>query len=130
MAESTAQIEPLTDQRLEVNSNAVGKTKVGGRAVLSPKGSLTFETCEEFEVKFNEYLDQKKTEIILELKSVPILDSEALELLLRMQDELKARGGLLKIAGLNDICRDILVATRLINVFHVYEDLHAAMISR
>ncbi len=54
------------------------------------------------------------------------MDSEALELLVRMHEELRNRDNILRIIGLNDVCRDIFLATRLIYL-HVYDDIHEAI---
>jgi hypothetical protein len=47
--------------------------------------------------------------------------------LVRMHEELKMRGGVQKIIGLNTVCRDILDATRLINFLHVFNDINEAI---
>jgi anti-anti-sigma factor len=101
--------------------------KVGNHMVLSLKESLTWERCDSLEMTVSDLIDQNKPWIILDFKSVPFIDSRALEILLRINVTLKQRGSLLKIIGLGSVCRDILTATRLINVFHVYEDMHKAI---
>lgn len=102
-------------------------TEVGGWLVLAPQKSITYENCQEFKDCFDEVINQNKTEIILDCKSVKFLDSEALELLAKTHAELKSRGGALKIIDLSAVCRDILVATRLITVLYVYDDIHKAV---
>jgi hypothetical protein len=44
-----------------------------------------------------------------------------------MHNELKQRGGALKLSHLNELCIDILKATQLINVFRIYEDMNKAI---
>jgi anti-sigma B factor antagonist len=100
--------------------------KVGTRTVLAPKESLTYQNCDELEATFEECIGQERTDIILDCKAVAYMDSEALQLLVRMHEELRNRGNLFKIIGLNDVCLDIFVATRLIHL-HVYEDIHEAI---
>ncbi len=95
--------------------------------VLIPKTPLTHQNCEELETMFTECIDQKNTEIILDCKGVSFLDSKALELLIRVHEALTKQGGILKIIGMVEVCRDILIATRLINVFHVYKDINDAV---
>ena len=112
---------------IETKSSKINTAKISTRTVLVPKESLTYQNCEELEAMFEECLNQHKTEIILDLKAVSFLDSKALELLIRMHDELRNRGGALKIIGMDSICRDILTATRLIYVFQVYNDIHKAV---
>ena len=96
-------------------------------SVLAPKESLTFQNFEELEGAFNEHIDQYRTKIILDCKDISFFDSEGLELLIRVDEKLRKRGGILKIVGLNSVCRDIFVATRLINTFHVYGDFQEAI---
>ena len=101
--------------------------EIGGRTVLAPELSITFENCQQVEEKIDSVIKQNKTEIILDCKGVPFLDSAALELLVRTHDILKNRGGALKIVNMNAVCRDILVATRLTNLLYVFEDIHKAI---
>ncbi len=117
----------MTDKVIEMTPSKIGTARVSSRTIFAPKESLTYENCEELEAMFNDSLDQHKTEIILDFKAVSFLDSEALELLVRIHEELRNRGGVLKIIGIDAVCRDILNATRLINVFQVYEDIHKAI---
>ena len=108
-------------------SSKIGGTKVEGRVVLTPESSITYENCNEIEEKIDDELQQNKTEIILDFKHVELLDSAALEVLVQTHVELKSNGGALKIVGLNEVCRDILVATRIINLLFVYKDIHEAI---
>jgi anti-anti-sigma factor len=107
-------------------SSLISVSKIGNRTVLAPKKSLTYENCAEVEATFWECMNQHKADIILDCKSVACVDSEALELLVRMHEHLRDRGNVLKLIGLNDVCRDIFVATRLVHL-HVYEDIHEAI---
>ena len=104
-----------------------GITKVGASNVLTPRESLTYQNCEDFEDRVNELIHQNQIRVILDCKSTPFMDSKALELLIKLHKELKTRGGVFKITGLNAVCRDILLATRLVNVLHVYEDIAEAL---
>jgi anti-anti-sigma factor len=106
-----------------LDTTKVGTAKVGGTLVLSLKESLTFENCEEFETMFNGIIGQNPPALILDFKSATSMDSMALELLIRIHDALKGQGGMLKLTNLNPVCKDILTVTRLINHFHVYEDV-------
>lgn len=120
----------MPDSVTETNSSLIATTNVGSSMVLTPRDSLIDKNCEALETFLSELLTQQKTDIILDCKSVSFLDSKALELLLRTHEELKNRGGVLKIVGLNAVCQDILFATRLINVLNVFDDIHKAVVSR
>ena len=110
-----------------MSPQSIDAVKLGNRIVLTPKESLTYENCEGLEATLSEYNARKKTEIILDLKAVSFLDSATLELLLRTHEELEKEGGVLKIVGMNAVCHDILLATRLIHIFRVFEDVPEAL---
>jgi len=102
----------------------------GSRTVLAPESSITHENCHELEERIDDAVKKNKTEIILDCKNVPFLDSAALELLVKTHDEMSNKRGALKIAGLNAVCRDILMATRVINLLNIYDDIHKAITGR
>ncbi len=108
-------------------SGKIGGTKIGNQVVLTPESSITYENCSEIEERIEDAIQQNKTEIILDFKHVGLLDSAALEILVQTHTELISRGGALKIIGLNEVCRDILLATRIINLLFVYKDMHEAI---
>jgi len=117
----------VADKVVEMTPSKIGTARVSSRTILAPKKSLTYQNCEKLEAMIRDGLDQQKTEIILDFKRISFIDSEGLELLLRMHGELKDRGATLKLIGLNAICLDILKATELIKVFRIYEDIHKAI---
>jgi len=100
---------------------------IDGRAALALKQSITWENCADLKKKLKKKIEAGHTEIILDLKKVEHLDSAALELLIEIHDTLMQIGGALKIAGLNEVCRDILLATRIINILFVYKDINEAI---
>jgi anti-anti-sigma factor len=108
-------------------TSRISIAKMGNHMVLTLRGSLTHETCDPLETRVNDLIHHKKQWVILDFKSVPFIDSRALEALLRVNDALKKHGGALKLIGLSPVCRDILIATRLINFFHTFDDIHQAI---
>lgn len=112
-----------------VEINASKKEVSGGsiRTVLPLKDAVTHQNCANLETAYEEAVNNHKTEIILDCTALTFLDSAALELIVRMHEELKSRGGALRLVGLNELCTDILIATRLINLFHIYKDIHGAI---
>jgi len=112
---------------VEINPAKYGGAGAGIRTILSMKNAVTHQNCEELEAAYEEAVNSGKTEIILDCQALMFLDSEALELIVRMHEELRNRGGALRLIALNDVCKDILVATRLINALHIYKDIHGAI---
>ncbi len=111
----------------EKQQTKIGIKKVGASSVVAPGESLTYQNCKELEDLIKGLISQNQTRIILDCKTVPFMDSKVLELLLQLHNTLKNRGGALKITGLNAVCRDILLTTRLINILFVYEDIAEAL---
>ncbi len=85
----------MTVRSDETNTTSakIGLSKAGSRTILSPKESLTHQNLNELETVFNACIKQHGSEVILDCKSVNFLDSEVLELRVKMQGELKKRGG-------------------------------------
>ena len=108
-------------------STLIRISKVGVRTILAPNVSLSYQNIEELATVFNDCIQQPKTEVILDCKSIKFLDSSVLELLVRVHKDLKGNGGVLKIIGLNENGRDIFYATRLINVMNIFKDIHEAI---
>jgi len=117
----------MTNKVVEIKPPTTGASTGGARTILTPKESLTHQNCKDLEAMFNEAMNQHKTEIILDCKAVSCMDSAGLELLVQVNDKLQERGGILKIIALNDVCKDIFIATRLISIFPVYENIHEAI---
>ena len=110
-----------------MSSTNIHVSTVGVNTVVSVRESLIFKSCEELEKVYNQLFREGKNRIVLDLKAVPFLDSQALELLHAMHEDLEKAGGRLRICGLNGTCRDILAATRLANLFHVYGEMSDAL---
>jgi len=108
-------------------STLIRISKVGVRTILTPNASLGYQNIEELATVLNDCSRQPKAEVILDCKSVKFLDSAVLELLVRAHHDLSGNGGVLKIIGLNENGRDILYATRLINILNVFKDIHEAI---
>jgi len=117
----------MTNKVVEIKPPTTGASTGGARTILTPKESLTHQNCKDLEAMFNEAMNQHKTEIILDCKAVSCMDSAGLELLVQVDEKLRERGGILKIIALNDVCKDIFIATRLISIFPVYENIHEAI---
>lgn len=115
----------MTNKVVKIDPSKSGQS--GDRTILTPKEPLTHQNRKEMETLFSEAMNQRKTMIILDCKTVFFIDSAGLELLVEIEEKLRTRGGILKIVGLNELCKDILVATRLIGRFHVYENIHEAI---
>lgn len=105
----------------------ISTSRVGASNIISPSGLLTYQNRNELEAVFEELISQNRIRIIVDFKSVIYMDSDVLEMLVKVHNTLRTRRGVLKIVGLNPVCRDIFLATRLNNILHVHEDLAGAL---
>lgn len=60
--------------------------------------------------------------IVLDLTGTALFDSAGLELLLTIQKDCQRRGGMLKLAGANPLCTEILSLTGVGSQFNCYEN--------
>lgn len=105
----------------------VATSKLGGFTILTPARALTFEQCPALEDAFVSAIEDRALGLILDCKRVSLMDSEVLELILKVHEDLEARGGALKLAELNDVCRDIMTVTRLTAILNIHADLGSAI---
>lgn len=65
--------------------------------------------------------------IIVEMESIPLLDGAGMELLLDTLDACINRGGTMRLAAPNALCRDILKVTALNDHFEIFENTVSAL---
>lgn len=64
--------------------------------------------------------------VVLDMESVPLVDSAGLECLLDLRDRCLERGGGLRLAAPNRLCRDILSITGVAEQIEVFPTIVAA----
>jgi len=117
----------MTNNQQDSELRQIDGRKHSSQAALSLKNAITWQNCLELKKKLESKIAEGRTEIILDFKRVDLLDSAALEMLIEIHDVLMKQGGILKLAGLQEVCSDILMATRIINIFFVYKDINEAV---
>jgi anti-anti-sigma factor len=105
----------------------IRKTLQGPAAVLSLSGPLVDEQIGPLDAAIGACVDEGRLHILLELSHVPFVDSAGLEKLVSAASDLGHRGGNLCIAGLNETCNDILLATRLYSLIQVFPDIDSSL---
>lgn len=117
----------MADNSSSAQPSKIAANRVGANMVLAPKTALTHSNYKDLQTVLDEHINQNRFRIVLDFKNVAFVDSRGLELLLHYTDHLKDQGGTLKIINLNPVCRDVLLVTRLINIFNVFGDLNEAL---
>jgi len=103
------------------------RSKQGVVDLLRVSDPLTGEFVDRLGQLFDGCSGDGQPRIVLDLASVPLMDSAALELLLDYQERVQHRGGALKLAGPNTTCRDILHLTGVDRHFEIFPDSVAAV---
>lgn len=103
------------------------RRKQGTVELVRGNGPIHSDTVVLLSELFDELLEVGQPRVVLDLERVPLFDSEGLELVLDFQDRCLQRGGSLKLAAPNALCRDILTVTAVGSQLEVYSDAVSAV---
>jgi anti-sigma B factor antagonist len=96
--------------------------------VLDLEGDITIgEGASEIHNAIKRLMEHGNFNIILNLAAVDYLDSAGLGKLISAYTSLRKEGGELKLLNLTKNVEDVLVITKLVTVFEVFEDEAAAI---
>lgn len=89
--------------------------------ILEPRERLTVENEGELRHVVRRHLDAGRSCLVLNLASVPYIDSCGLGTIAQSHLSAQRRGGWLKLLNVNGRNRQLLTVTRLLDVIGVYE---------
>lgn len=81
----------------------------------------------EFDAALDECVNSGLYRVVLDMRQSPFIDSQGLERLQDLVSDLGKRGGDLRLASPNDVCRDIFLATRMDSFVQVADDRESAI---
>lgn len=103
---------------------------VDGVSVVEAAGRIVLgEETNNLRDSVKALLFDGNTRIVLNLAQVDFVDSSGLGTLVGLHSTAAARGAKLKLAAINRIFRDVLVVTKLLTVFDLYDSEAAAVAS-
>ena len=103
------------------------QTRNGASSIISIRGALVNEELTTLNEAIDECLCSGGANIVLELSEVPFIDSAGLELLLDLISRMGKLSGEIRVAALNEVCREIFSATRRAHFYNLLEDEDAAL---
>ena len=99
----------------------------GAVAVVRPIGPLTQDDAERLKTQMLDVRVKSLGRLVLDASSVPFIDSRGLEVLVEVSQQLTQTGQALKIAGVNDVLREVFELTELTSGFEHFADVNSAV---
>ena len=98
-----------------------------GAVVITLKGNVMGgPDAQEFHDVLGDFLEDSKSNIIIDLGSVKFMNSTGLGMLISGYTSVKNKGGVLKLANATEKINSLLVITKLITIFDNFESVDAA----
>lgn len=98
----------------------------GTISVVSLTGELTADQTDNFRRNCTERLNNGIRDILLDLEHLRLVDSEGLESLLWLQDQVAQKSGQVRLVRPEQTVRDVLRVTRLERRFNIHETVEGA----
>lgn len=103
------------------------RNTLGTIDVVRGDDALVSEHLKQLSDLLEECLEQGQARAVLDMRDAPLIDSAGLELLLDAQTDFQRRGGALKLAAVNPLCKEILSVSGVANHFEIHSDVKAAV---
>ncbi|MBI2481218.1 MAG: STAS domain-containing protein [Planctomycetia bacterium] len=103
------------------------QSKQGAITVISGTLPLSGDALELLDGAFAECLNEGQPHVVLDCRNIPLIDSAGLERLLDLRDRFQKKTGVLKLAGVNPLCHDILTVTGVSSYFEVFPEVSQAV---
>jgi anti-anti-sigma factor len=105
----------------------IRERKHGAVAIIKPLGPLTQPDVEGFLTRMLEVRDRSLGRMVLDASDILYVDSQGLEVLVEVGDELARAGQTLKICGANEVLQQVFELTELAPSFELFVDVNTAV---
>ena len=99
----------------------------GAVDVIKPMVPMSQENAGDLMETVEVRLSKGKPMVVLDMRDVPLIDSAGLDSLLDVQQALHSRGGIMKLAGVPQLCQEILRITGVEQQFESHLDVKNAV---
>jgi anti-anti-sigma factor len=104
----------------------IASSKIGFINVIAPQLPLVEDNTAVVKKTIQGHFENNEAKILIDFSGVSHIDSRGLELLLDSFEEAKKKGGDIKLCNVNQLCTDILLATRMSSYFEMYKTAEEA----
>ena len=99
----------------------------GAVDVVRLNGPLNHENAEDLAETVRSGLTGGQPIVVLNMSDVPLMDSAGLEALMDVRDTVLLKGGTVKLAGLTQLCEEVLRVTGVGSHFDCYPQVKSAV---
>ena len=104
----------------------IKETKLGLICILSISGPIVKDHIQTLAESLDNHLNAGDLRILVDLQEAPLIDSSGLELLWDNLMNFRKNGGGLKLVNTSPLVKDILLATKMTNIFEIFSDQEKA----
>ncbi len=104
----------------------VKRNRVGVVTFLTPDFALLGDEMQRMDQEVRNSLEKEELRLVIDLHHVPYIDSAGLEKLVRYSEQIRRRGGNIKLSNPNPLLNEILEVTRMTRYFDIFFDLEKA----
>ena len=105
----------------------VSTEKKGNAIVLSVEGDIEFDDSIQLNETFNNIIKKESAKIVLNLKECNYIDSSGLGSLVEGLKATQKANGDLRLTNLNEDFKEILMMTRIIKYFQIFDNVDDAV---
>ena len=107
---------------------AITERKAGDVTIIDVEGRVTLEEgADEFRELTRTVIREGQIKLVINLEKVPYIDSTALGEIIRCYTTLTRLGGGLKLLGVGPTVHRLLVITRLLSIFDLFDEQAEAL---
>ncbi len=105
----------------------ISQTIINNVPVIAVSGRIDATTSPDLESVLNNLIDQKKTEIVLDLGGVEYVSSVGLRVLLATLKKVRPQRGDMKLVSLQPFVKEVFEITGFTRLFSIYSNLSEAL---
>jgi len=105
----------------------IQETKRGAVLVVKPDGPLTGEDAATFAQRMEAGIQQSLGRVVVDMATVPFVDSRGLEVMVDLHQQLDDAGQVLKLCHVNPTVREVLDLTGLGALFEQFDEVNAGV---
>jgi len=105
----------------------IAETRRDGNLVVTPSGRIDSATSSMFDRHLSSVIDRGDVRLIVDLSQIEYISSTGLSAFLSAAKKIRAQGGTMSLAGLNNRIRLVFEMSGFLRLFPIYATVDAAV---